>query len=117
MLEELLGQAVLVVANSGVAVLVGNVLKNFFPKMDGKTDIIVNVITVGLFIVGWIELEFYDVNLLFDVIPGFSYRIKEFVSVINAIVVGLVAVGLNKPIYQWFKGKLGRFFGKSFTIK
>lgn len=115
-MEELLSQVLLVVANSGIPVLLGNLAKNFIPKMDGKTDKVVNVITIGLFIYAWFYGEFYDPNFLVDVLPAISLQAKEAVGLINGILVLLVSLGLNKPIYDWLKGKVG-LLGKSFSTK
>lgn len=115
-MENLLSQVILVVANSGIAVLLGNLAKNFIPKMDGKTDKVVNVLTVGLFIYAWFYGEFYNPNFLVEILPSLSLKAKEAIEMINGILVLLVSLGLNKPIYEWLKGKVG-ILGKSFSAK
>lgn len=113
-MEVFFGQIVLAVANSGIPVLVGNLLKNFFPKMDGKTGVIVNWLTIVLFAWAWGYAEIYDPNFLYDVLPGIEYQAKEWIEWVNAVVVGMVALGLNKPLYMWVKGKFG-ILSKSFS--
>lgn len=113
-MEELFGQMVLVVANAGVPVLLANLAKNFIPQMDGKTDKIVNVLTIGLFVFAWFYQEWYDPNFLFSVLPGMEFKVKEVIEMINGILIVLVSLGLNKPIYSWVKGKFG-LLGKSFS--
>jgi len=113
-MEKLLEQIVLVIANSGIPVLLGNLAKSFFPKMDGKTDKVVNVLTIGLFVFAWFYGEYYDPNFLVDVLPGVELRAREAVEIVNGILILMVSLGLNKPIYEWTKGKVG-LLGKSFT--
>ena len=114
-MEELFGQIVLIVMNSGFPVIVGNLAKNFIPQLDGKTDKVVNVLTAALFIYAWFEMDVYNTGLLYDKLPGIAASAREVIEWANAFLVGLVAVGLNKPIYEWLKGKLGRVFGRSFS--
>jgi len=114
-MEELLGQIVLLVLNSGFPVIVGNLAKNFVPQMDGKTDKIVNVLTAALFLYAWFEMDIYNTGLLFDRLPEMAESAREIIEIANAFLAMLVTIGLNKPIYEWLKGKLGRVFGKSFS--
>jgi hypothetical protein len=113
-MDELLGQVVLIIANAGIPVLLGNIAKHFFPAMQGKTDKIVNVLTVGLFVFAWFYGEFYNPNFLYKVLPGIELKAKQIIEILNGLIVLLVSVGLNKPIYdKLVKGRLG-IFGKSF---
>ena len=113
-MEELLEQVILVVANSGIPVLLANLAKNFIPKMDGKTDKVVNALVVGLFAFGWFYGEYYDPNFLFDVLPGISQKAKEVVGIINGILILIVSLGIAPKIYELVKGKIP-LLGKSFS--
>ena len=116
-MEELFGQIVLIIANSGIPVLLGNLAKHFFPKMDGKTGRVVNILTICLFVYAWFYREFYDPNFLIDILPGIEYKAREVVEILNGLIILIVSMGLNKPIYDhWIKGKAG-LLGKSFSAK
>ena len=113
-MEELLEQVVLIVANSGIPVLLANVAKHFIPKMQGKTDKVVNALIVGLFAFGWYYGEYYDPNFLFDVLPGVSQKAKEVIEIVNGILVLIASLGLSPKIYALVKGKIP-LLGKSFS--
>ena len=115
-MEEFLEQVVLVVANSGIPVLLANLAKNFIPQMDGKTDKVVNALVVGLFVFGWFYGEYYDPNFLFDILPDISNKAKEVVEVVNGVLVLIMSLGLAPKIYAFVKGKVP-LLGKSFSIK
>ena len=115
-MEELLEQVILVIATSGIPVLLANIAKNFIPQMDGKTDKVVNAMVVGLFVFGWFYGEYFDPNFLYDVLPGISAKAKEVVELINGIIVLIVSLGLSPKIYALVKGKVP-LLGKSFSAK
>jgi len=115
-MNEFLEQVVLVVANSGIPVLLANLAKNFIPKMDGKTDKIVNALVVVLFVFGWFYGEYYDPNFLYDVLPGVSAKAKDVVEWVNGALVLIVSLGLAPKIYAFIKGKVP-LLGKSFSGK
>jgi len=112
-MDELLEQAVLIVATSGIPVLLANVAKYFIPKMKGKTDKVVDVMIVGLFVFGWFYGEYYDPNFLYDVLPDISHKSKEVVEIINGILVLIASLGLSPKIYGLVKNRVP-LLGKSF---
>jgi len=112
-MEELLEQVILIVANSGIPVLLANLAKHFIPKMQGKTDKVVNALIVALFAFGWYYGEYYDPNFLFDVLPGISQKAKEVVEIVNGVLVLIISLGLSPKIYALVKGKVP-LLGKSF---
>ena len=115
-MDELLKFVTAVVLNSGIPVLLANLAKNFFPKMDGKTDKIVNVLVVGLFVFGWFYGEYYNPDFLFDVLPVVGAKAKEIVDMLNMIIALVVSLGLSPVIYSWVKNRVP-LLGKSFSAK
>jgi len=113
-MEELLKFVTAVVLNSGIPVLLANLAKNFFPKMDGKTDKVVNFLIVGLFVFGWFYGEYYDPDFLFDILPVFGAKAKEIVGVLNMIIALVASLGLSPVIYGWVKNRVP-LVGKSFS--
>jgi len=113
-MEELLKFVTAVVLNSGIPVLLANLAKNFFPKMDGKTDKVVNSLIVGLFVFGWFYGEYYDPDFLFDILPVFGAKAKEIVGVLNMIIALVASLGLSPVIYGWVKNRVP-LVGKSFS--
>ena len=115
-MEKLLEFVTAVVLNSGIPVLLANLAKNFFPKMDGKTDKIVNILIVALFIFGWFYGEYYDPNFLYEILPVMGMKAKEIVEVLNMLVALIASLGLSPVIYNAIKGKVP-LLGKSFSAK
>ena len=113
-MEELLEQVVLIIATSGIPVLLANLAKNFIPKMQGKTDKIVNAMIVGLFVFGWFYGEYYDPNFLYDVLPGISIQAKEVVEIINGILILVASLWSSPKIYALVKDRVP-LLGKSFS--
>ncbi len=113
-LKPLWEQLVAIVATAGIPVVVANLLKYVFKKMDGKTDIVVNCLTVALFVAG-IALHFYDPNLLMKILPMATeqaQRAGQFVTVLFTLA---GVFGLSPVIYKTVKNRipvLGRSFSK-----
>lgn len=113
-MEKLLEFVTTVLLNSGIPVLLANLAKNFFPKMDGKTDRIVNGLIVVLFIFAWFYGEFYDPNFLIEILPVVSAKAKEVVEVLNMIIALIASLGMSPVIYGWVKNRIP-LLGKSFS--
>jgi len=113
--EKLLNEIILMVVNSGLPVLLANLAKNFFPKMDGKTDKIVNGLVVVLFAFGWFY-GYYNQEALFQILPVFSANMKDVVEIAQVALTLLISLGLTKPIYELVKNKIP-LLGKSFSKK
>ena len=115
-MEKLLEQVLLIVATSGIPVLLANLAKYFFPKMQGKTDKVVDVMIVGLFAFGWFYGEYFDPNFLYDTLPEVGNKAKDVVEIINGIIVLAVSLGLSPKIYAFVKDRIP-LLGKSFDNK
>ena len=115
-MDELLQQIIVIVANSGLPVLLANLAKNFFPKMDGKTDKLVNALVVIGFLFAWFYKEYYDPNFLYQALPLYGQKMKELIEIVQGVLTILISLGLTKPIYQLVKNKIP-LFGKSFNTK
>jgi len=115
-MDELLKFVTAVVLNSGIPVLLANLAKNFFPKMQGKTDKVVNVMIVGLFVFGWFYGEYYDPDFLFDILPVFGAKAREIVGILNMIIALVASLGLSPAIYGMVKDRVP-LLGKSFNTK
>lgn len=112
---ELLQQIVVIIANSGAAVLITNVLKNIFPGMDGKSDKVAAVLAMIGFVIAWFVAEWFDPNLIQTLLPEISVKLVEWVEGVTAILTLLATMGLLEPIYAFIrKLKLG-IFSKSFS--
>jgi len=113
-MQEVLEFVTAVVLNSGIPVLLANLAKNFFPKMDGKTDKIVNFMVVALFVFAWFYGEYYDQRFLYDLLPVMGAKVREIVEILNMILALVVSLGLSPIIYGWVKNRIP-LLGKSFS--
>lgn len=112
-MDELLEQIIVIVANSGLPVLLANLAKNFFPKMDGKTDKIVNGLVVVGFAAAWFY-GYYNQDALYQLLPVFGQKLGQVVEVIQMVLTLVIALGLTKPIYELVKNRIP-LLGRSFS--
>ena len=113
--NELLEQIIVIVANSGLPVLLANLAKNFFPTMDGKTDKIVNILVVLCFAAAWFY-GYYNPDVLAELLKVYGEKLTLVVGLVQGALTLLISLGLTKPIYQAVKNRIP-LLGKSFNTK
>jgi len=114
-MSDLLEQIIVIIANSGLPVLLANLAKNFFPTMDGKTDKIVNVLVLLAFAGAWFY-GYYNPDVLADLLNIYGAKLTQIVGIVQGVITLLLSLGLTKPIYAAVKNRIP-LLGKSFNTK